>query len=475
MLTICGEGGTQRDAADAACGVGAPPRLQEPGGVVGVSRFRAAAPALPPAINFSELLVEGQRDGVCTKPCVHRESVHGEHGSQAVSGGGCSAELRRQLLERGYARLRLPPSWTADEAGVGNDLGDLVAAEGASTAFFHLPLGVKRRFAGRGGRQGELMLWSCGFSAWPQRQQWHVVCGGFDEAQPWPSLDGCGGGSDACGLHCTASQGDDARGYEAHGLTRDATPRLSEHKAAPLVHDTLGGCTNPAPLDPSRRTATLKSTVKSPGASPPASVGSGMSALQRPSDVTHAAAMRPALRRAERVLRGCALACLSGPVLGDAGAVHEACAAVSCGDDPSVLDCFLYAPVAWVVVPPSGCGAAASVPAATPDAGMQMSEHFDPGLLTVTRRSNVPGLEVWDASTARWVALEAEAAPNDVLVLAGEQLHELSGGAVPSVRHRVVAPRTGAAERCSVVFELRLPESIVQRERARLDECECLG
>ena len=31
-----------------------------------------------------------------------------------------------------------------------------------------------------------LMLWSCGFSSWPLRQQWHVVCGAAD-AQPWPA------------------------------------------------------------------------------------------------------------------------------------------------------------------------------------------------------------------------------------------------------------------------------------------------
>jgi isopenicillin N synthase-like dioxygenase len=93
---------------------------------------------------------------------------------------------------------------------------------------------------------------------------------------------------------------------------------------------------------------------------------------------------------------------------------------------------------------------------------MQMSEHFDPGLLTITRTSEIPGLEVWDASIGQWVALEAEAAPNEVLIFAGEQLHALSGGLIPAVRHRVVGSRVAGAERCSVVFELRLLENVAQ-------------
>jgi hypothetical protein len=355
----------------------------------------------------------------------------------------------------------MPPSWTAGKAAGGSDFDDLVAAEEASTAFFHLPLGVKRRYAGPGGRKGELMLWSCGFSAWPHRQHWHVVCGGFDEAQPWPSLEsegswdereGRGGGSGAGDMHCTASSGVAARGCEAQGVKLDITPSLNAHGTSPPACDLLRGCTAPAALDLSSR------TVKSTGAFPPASVGSGVAAVQHPLEAAHAAVMRPALRRAEHVLRGCALACLSEQVLCDAGAVQQACAGLASADDPSVLDCFLYAPSIQVAAPPSAHGAAASAPPATPEVEVQMSEHFDPGLLTVTRRSDVPGLEVWDASTGQWVALEAEAAPSDLLVLAGEQLHELSGGVIPTVKHRVVAPRAMAAERCSVVFELRLPE-----------------
>ena len=80
--------------------------------------------------------------------------------------------------------------------------------------------------------------------------------------------------------------------------------------------------------------------------------------------------------------------------------------------------------------------------------------------------SDVAGLEVWDEQAGAWVAIEAQAAPSDLLVLAGEQLRDLSGGAIPAVRHRVLAPETTGAERRSLAYEFRLPDAVAARLRA---------
>jgi len=246
---------------------------------------------------------------------------------------GAAEELRRQLSARGYARLRLPPA----EGGAHSQLPyvQLLLAEAAATSFFRLPREAKRRCAGPGGRKGDLLLWSCGYSAWPQRQHWHLVCGAFDEAQPWPAHPG--DASAAAGAAVTAT-----------GAGADDEPR----------------------------------------------------------------GLRPALRGAKAVLRGAVLACL-GEALNDGGVLLATCRAVSSGEDPSVLDAFLYAPASALVG-----GAAAADAAAGEGATVHMSEHTDPGVLTITRRSDEPGLEVWDASARCWEALEQEAATSDLLVFA---------------------------------------------------------
>ena len=52
--------------------------------------------------------------------------------------------------------------------------------------------------------------------------------------------------------------------------------------------------------------------------------------------------------------------------------------------------------------------------------------------------------------------MEQLAAADDVLVLAGEQLEQASGGRIRAAQHRVAAP-PGRDARNSVVFELRAP------------------
>lgn len=198
------------------------------------------------------------------------------------------------------------------------------------------------------------MLWSCGYSQWPNRQHWHVVCGALD-AQPWPHDED------------------------------EATVRVSR-----------GGLAGPT--------------------------------------------LREGLLTAERVLRRIARTCLRH--INGVGTLEQACADMGEGTDPSVLDAFLYA----------------SCPPGRQEA--QMSEHTDPGVLTLTRVSDCPGLEILSPASATWVAVEALAAADDVLVFGGEQLETATGGRVRAARHRVAPPpeRCEGQERNSVVFELRVPE-----------------
>jgi isopenicillin N synthase-like dioxygenase len=111
--------------------------------------------------------------------------------------------------------------------------------------------------------------------------------------------------------------------------------------------------------------------------------------------------------------------------------------------DPSVLDLFFYHNAS--------------------DGGQleNMSCHSDPGVLTVTPCSAVPGLMVQDADMGEWV--DAETAEicgvsgkdgNHVLLLfAGDTMEELGLGS--STAHRV---RRAAAPRLSLVYEMRLWE-----------------
>ena len=90
---------------------------------------------------------------------------------------------------------------------------------------------------------------------------------------------------------------------------------------------------------------------------------------------------------------------------------------------------------------------------ATPADLCNMSHHTDPGLLTLTSSSVTPGLEVQDASTGAWIAVELHSTPFDIVVMAADELSERSGGAVPSCNHRVAGAHT---RRVSIVYELRL-------------------
>ena len=277
------------------------------------------------------------------------------------------AQLRVQLQERSYARVRVDAL----------ALGTLRRAELAARCFFSQPAEAKARQTGPGGRDGDLLLWSCGFSSWPHRQQWHVVCGAPD-AQPWPT-------------------------------------------AAAAV--------------------------------PP---------------------LRPALLGAESLLREIAMACLRAldgvdPLGAGMAELREGCEAMGAGTDPSVLDAFYYA--ADTLSPPTTtqqphaaaaerADAHATPPAATARPVMHMAAHLDPGVLTLTRASECPGIQIYDAACGAWLAVEALAAADEVLVFAGEQLEKATCGRVRAARHRVASPPDDARAsepRNSVVFELRAP------------------
>lgn len=178
-------------------------------------------------------------------------------------------------------------------------------------------------------------------------------------------------------------------------------------------------------------------------------------------DATEVSPLRAPLMRAEALLRDvsmhvlCAVARVSGG--GDLAALEATCLSMGAGTDPSVVDAFEYAPSAEASAEPSGSAAAARSSLSAPD--VAMAAHFDPGVLTLTRTSDNPGLQLLDPATRAWVALEEAAAPDEVLVFAGEQLERASGARVRAANHLVARPPVGrrGEARQSVVFELRAP------------------
>jgi hypothetical protein len=89
-----------------------------------------------------------------------------------------SERLQALLEAHSYALVRV----TAGALEV------LLEAEVGAVRFFSQPTAWKAKHASPGGRVGQLLLWSCGFTSWPNRQQWHVVCGAPD-APSWPLVE----------------------------------------------------------------------------------------------------------------------------------------------------------------------------------------------------------------------------------------------------------------------------------------------
>ena len=79
--------------------------------------------------------------------------------------------------------------------------------------------------------------------------------------------------------------------------------------------------------------------------------------------------------------------------------------------------------------------------------------HTDGTFLTLVPTSDVPGLEV-EAGDG-WLRPERGAPPGSVVVMSGDGLRFVSGGAYPSARHRVLHPEPGASARVSAPFLLR--------------------
>lgn len=131
----------------------------------------------------------------------------------------------------------------------------------------------------------------------------------------------------------------------------------------------------------------------------------------------------------------------------DPAARVEWCRQVGERGDPSVCDVFLY---------PKAAGPKAQLPPA--EQRVAMSEHLDPGWLTVKQGSLDGGLEVFDRTARAWVNAETVAffgdgAPEDgAVVFAGERFSTWSEGAVPAVLHRTLSCRE---DRVSFIYELR--------------------
>lgn len=68
-----------------------------------------------------------------------------------------------------------------------------------------------------------------------------------------------------------------------------------------------------------------------------------------------------------------------------------------------MLDAFLYSASEMVEVEPASANETASQ---TKKSEMQMASHYDPGVLTLTRASECPGIEIYDYVRQAWVAVE---------------------------------------------------------------------
>ena len=78
-----------------------------------------------------------------------------------------------------------------------------------------------------------------------------------------------------------------------------------------------------------------------------------------------------------------------------------------------------------------------------------VGEHADVSLVVVEPVARVPGLEVFDTHTKRWVCVEAVCRPGrELVVFVGKALSRTSG--LPALRHRVVKSHRA---RTSFLFE----------------------
>ena len=123
------------------------------------------------------------------------------------------------------------------------------------------------------------------------------------------------------------------------------------------------------------------------------------------------------------------------------------------GGDVSVLDALLY---------PNAEQPADSEGGDEGGDGVGMRAHTDPGLLTLTLASRVPGLQLRETASGAWRDVEACCTPlNDLIVFGGEALQFGSNGRHVATTHRV---RAADAPRVSTVFELRMHQSEVDVE-----------
>ena len=84
-------------------------------------------------------------------------------------------------------------------------------------------------------------------------------------------------------------------------------------------------------------------------------------------------------------------------------------------------------------------------------------EHFDTGVLTLIMISEVPGLEVQDQKSGKWLELEKLGTPGDLVVIMGrkvEMLFSKEANLKPTF-HRVRIPKN--VERHSILFFFDLP------------------
>lgn len=123
--------------------------------------------------------------------------------SESAAAAHAAVALCNELCGRSYALLRVASA----------EVAALRAAEAEALSFFTQSADEKAVYVSEGGRSGDLLLWSCGYTRWPHREQFHVVCG-VPDAQPWP-----------CDFRRTQHQGGAGGGFRASMLAAESILR----------------------------------------------------------------------------------------------------------------------------------------------------------------------------------------------------------------------------------------------------------
>lgn len=100
-------------------------------------------------------------------------------------------------------------------------------------------------------------------------------------------------------------------------------------------------------------------------------------------------------------------------------------------------------------------------PAEYANTPMQVDEHVDPGLFSISLGSTAEGLELYDPSTDTWV----KPANSDFVVWCGTEAHTISKGSIQAAKHRV---QKSDKARITSWFEVCVYEQVPQLDSEKM-------